>query len=289
MYKSNRSAPLFAEIQIKIDEVVRLLCAEVNAHPHESWPVVCKRVGPSAHVSISIFESLLDWNSPDNWVLEPRKPHGNTHFKKAIEEGYVAITSLSQGWGHLFRLVDWSFTNNADHRNGLRQASPISFPVAAINLEGRSQRPSTASSPDHNDETNDRPEEKLANKTLRRKEYSVTPVYNETYLIREFDRRERERGPIFAGFIVNDLLPRLGFDSSEAKRILRAMEAQNMVRTERKPNPKDPDRSTTYVSLNREHPHVARVLKGAAGVERTFPIGTIKGELLSERIIRERL
>jgi len=39
--------------------------------------------------------------------------------------------------------------------------------------------------------------------------HAVPPVFNEAYLIREFDRRERERGPIFAGFIVNDLLPRM--------------------------------------------------------------------------------
>jgi hypothetical protein len=118
---------------------------------------------------------------------------------------------------------------------------------------------------------------------------AVPPIFNEAYLIREFDRRERERGPIFAGFIVNDLLPRMGFDTADAKRILRAMEAQNMVHTERKPNPSDPARSTTFVTLNREHPHVGRVLKGAAGIERKFPICSIEGEPLSETIVRERL
>jgi len=81
----------------------------------------------------------------------------------------------------------------------------------------------------------------------------------------------------------------MGFNASDAKRILRAMEAQNMVRTEQKTNPKQPERTTTFVMLNREHPHVARVLKGVAGIERKFPICSIEGEPLSETIIRERL
>ena len=116
---------------------------------------------------------------------------------------------------------------------------------------------------------------------------TTPPIYNEALLVREFEKRERERGPIFAGFIVNDLLPRMGFDAADAKRILRAMEAQNMVRTEQKANPNQPGRTTTYVSLNRAHPHVARVLGGAA-TNRTFPIARIDGEPLSERIIRDR-
>jgi len=114
------------------------------------------------------------------------------------------------------------------------------------------------------------------------------PVFNEAMIIREFDKRERDRGPIFAGFIVNDLLVRFGFDVTGAKRVLRAMEAQDMVRTERKPNPKSPDRETTFVTLNRQHPQVRRVLEGDSLAERTFPIATNTGTPLSEIILRER-
>jgi hypothetical protein len=185
---------------------------------------------------------------------EGHEPHGNTRIRSAMyDEGYfVRISAIgpNDDWTEKLTLAD------------IRELASSSAKSGMDEHRTRSHTRQTA---------------------------PVSPVFNEAYLIREFDRRERERGPIFAGFIVNDLLPRLGFDTADAKRILRAMEAQDIVRMERKPNPKDPDRSTTFVRLNRDHPHVARVLEGAKGSARKFPVCSIEGEPLSETIIRERM
>ena len=104
--------------------------------------------------------------------------------------------------------------------------------------------------------------------------------------IREFDKRERANRFMWAGFVVNELLPQLGFVGAEAKRFLKRLEAEGIVATVKEPNPRNPDFPTTRVLLNREHPVVRQVLSGGP-LERFRPID-IAGGPLSEDIIRDR-
>jgi len=110
--------------------------------------------------------------------------------------------------------------------------------------------------------------------------------FNQTFLIREFFRREQQGKVMVAGFLVNDLLPRLGFTTTQAKQILRQIEAQGIVRTQTVPSTKNPDRMTTLVELNHNHPGVREFLAGE-GAEAFRPI-PIRGEPASETLIRDR-
>ncbi len=291
MQRTPKRPPLRDQIVTKIDEVVRLLRQEAREHSDEHWDAPIGRIRARTGLSISLVEVR---EALGDRILS--SPHGNLTLGNAIHTCFVVVSESHAnrsmpmrpgGWRFEFQLGVWSLPEEgleekadstspsapAVSRTGNGKNKQVSSPLAAIVSGGtRSNDPQGESSLGSN----------------RSKSFPF-PQVNEAWLVRELDRRERERGPIFAGFIVNDLLPRRGFEPADAKRILSAMEAQNMVHTERKPSPNDPARSTTFVTLNREHPHVAQVLKGAAGIERTFPIGTIKGELLSERIIRERL
>jgi hypothetical protein len=89
----------------------------------------------------------------------------------------------------------------------------------------------------------------------------IEPIpFNQEYLIRDLARREGLHGPMKAGFFVHDLMPRLGFERSQAKQILAQLEAQSLVSTRRGENPNDADHPTTFVELNRKHPQVQRTL-----------------------------
>jgi len=287
MFDMQSGPPLSTHIQSKVDSVVRLLRAEAKSHGSEAWYPPCQRVSKVADVAVRLVE--MDFNGSPG--TEP--PHGNTHLETALSDSYVIVEERAvpwrvsgpkevTRWWFAFKFRDWTLPEDhpSEDERRAEPPAPSTQAEAALNWassfgNGKDARgPDVASqSPAH----------------MKPPGPTLPPIYNEAYLIQEFDRRERERGPIFAGFIVNDLLPRMGFNTSDAKKILRAMEAQNMVRTEHKPNPKQPDRTTTFVTLNRQHPHVARVLQGASAIHRKFPIGTVIGEALSETIIRERL
>lgn len=109
--------------------------------------------------------------------------------------------------------------------------------------------------------------------------------FNEAFFIRDLDRRERERGDTWAGFVVKELLPGLGFSGVEAKRILRQLEAHGVVMTSTKPNPRNPDRPTTYVRLNRDHARVCAALASSEAPARRIQVA---GGPVADTIVEER-
>lgn len=280
-----RHTPLSAQIVRKIDEIVTLLRQEEKEHGEEPWDTVCRRVGAKTNTSISLVDarrSLLDAGP-----IQSDPPHGNTHFRTAIEDCMVVVTcSEPDIWKLSIRPWQWDLPEECKQ---ISAASRSELPHLTNQGEASSVSGEQVQLADGSRAKVEIGGQHNANVQFAKPPNGpVAPIYNEAVLIHEFDRRERERGPIFAGFIVKDLLPRMGFDTTDAKRILRAMEAQDKVRSERKANPEKPERTTTFITLNREHPDVARILTGAKRVDRKFPIGTIDGEPLSERIIRER-
>jgi hypothetical protein len=223
-------------------------------------------------------------------------PHGNRSIGTALAQGYVEVTDWAdwkweQKWRLVFKLRAWTCTQKPDDSCS---QTIVSHPPQEGRetddlgqIEPTAVHASTASAADggptagHVTESSGSSDRNGPQGTRR------GPEYNEAALIREFDRREKEHGANKAGFIVNDLLPRMGFDNADAKRVLRAMEAQNLVHTERRPNPNNPDRPTSFVTLNRAHPAV----KKALGNEETGPFFEpvpIRGEPASATLIRER-
>lgn len=115
----------------------------------------------------------------------------------------------------------------------------------------------------------------------------IEPIhFNQDYLIRDLARREDRHGPMKAGFFIRDLMPRLGFEPSQAKQILARLEAQSLVSTRPVENPNDADHPTTLIDLNRDHPTVRQVLGG----DRSEGLKPVKlpGPPLSDDIVRER-
>lgn len=298
MHKNLPPESLLSRFQDKVDEVVRALRLEAGEHGTEAWNVVCERVGDQVGIWVSMSERYGFWEPPkllenrNNLHLQPRSPHGSTHIRNALSEHFVVVVmSEPNQWAYWFRIHDWKVGGSGDMR-GPNPADATANQAPASAQGELTPAPGTVgnsgSSRQSQSTIKSDPPNTAAPAHRSSHASAALPEYSNPRLIREFDRRERERGPIYAGFIVKDLLPRMGFDPTEAKRILRAMEAHDIVRTERKRNPKNPERDTTFVTLNREHPQVVRVLTGSNAVQRTFPIASIEGEPLSEMIIRER-
>ena len=104
------------------------------------------------------------------------------------------------------------------------------------------------------------------------------------YFLREFLRLEQRHDFMWAGYIVRELLPRLGFAPEEAKLVLDRLRAENIVTITKVPNPKNPDFPATGVQLNHDHPHV-KALFGPA-VEPS-PEVTPNGSALADPADRE--
>lgn len=78
----------------------------------------------------------------------------------------------------------------------------------------------------------------------------------------EFIRLENNHEFMWAGYVVRELLPRLGFPAEEAKSILDRLRAEKLVIIDKVANPRNPDFPATGVRLNHEHPRVRALLAG---------------------------
>ena len=81
------------------------------------------------------------------------------------------------------------------------------------------------------------------------------------HFVRDFDRLERKRGFMWAGYIVRELLPRLGYPLAEAKVVLDRLRADGILTVAKVENPRNPEFPATAVHLNREHPQVLEALE----------------------------
>lgn len=79
--------------------------------------------------------------------------------------------------------------------------------------------------------------------------------------VTDFVRLEESHEFMWAGYIVRDLLPRLGFPAEEAKLVLDHMRAEGMLTITKVPNPRNPGFPATGVQLSREHPCVRAILE----------------------------
>ena len=109
--------------------------------------------------------------------------------------------------------------------------------------------------------------------------------------VREFLRLQEKHEFMWAGYVVRELLPRLGFAADEAKLVLDHLRAENLVAITKVPNSRNPGFPATSVQLNPDHPRVRAILAEKAARERqpagTFgagpretgaPVGALAGE-----------
>nr|QDY92636.1 hypothetical protein fos2004AM_00005 [uncultured Planctomycetota bacterium] len=89
---------------------------------------------------------------------------------------------------------------------------------------------------------------------------SSTTPFHEAF-IREFARLEQRHEFMWAGYVVRELLPRMGFPLNETKLILDRLCSEGILAISKVPNPKNPNFPATGVQLNREHPRVRAALE----------------------------
>jgi|GEM_PF-1739262 len=85
--------------------------------------------------------------------------------------------------------------------------------------------------------------------------------------IREFARLEQRHEFMWAGYIVRELLPRVGFPDAEAKVVLDRLRLDGILLMTKVPNPKNPHFPATGAKLNRKHPRVIAVLGEPSAAE----------------------
>lgn len=85
--------------------------------------------------------------------------------------------------------------------------------------------------------------------------------------VHQFSRLEDRHDFMWAGYIVRELLPRLGYSPDEAKLVLDRLRADEVLSISKVANPKNPDFPATGVRLNREHPRVRAVFEETEGDE----------------------
>lgn len=89
------------------------------------------------------------------------------------------------------------------------------------------------------------------------------------FFIREFDRLQNRNEFMWAGYVVRELLPRLGFPPEETKSVLNQLREDEIVIVQKVENPRNPDYPATGVRLNYENETVLEVLGDDAQEEST--------------------
>jgi hypothetical protein len=101
-------------------------------------------------------------------------------------------------------------------------------------------------------------------------EVSVPEHERVDWFIREFNRLEQSHEFMWAGYIVKELLPRLGITTAEARELLDEFQADGIVTVKKIPNPRNPEHPASAVELQRDHERVQAVLEGVAWSRQSY-------------------
>jgi hypothetical protein len=88
----------------------------------------------------------------------------------------------------------------------------------------------------------------------------VAPEDRVDWFVREFVRLEQSHEFMWAGYIVKEMLPRIGVNATEARELLDQLQADGIVTVSKIPNPKNPDHPASGVQLNRGNTRVAAIV-----------------------------
>ncbi len=112
--------------------------------------------------------------------------------------------------------------------------------------------------------------------------------------LRSLEKAEQRPGFDFVAlrWFRDQVLPAEGFDWAETPsgrdEVLRAAIKDGAVLTSKVPNPKTPLFPVTGIRLNRQHPQVVSLLGEPGVTSFNFQPVSIRGEALSETVLRER-
>lgn len=96
-------------------------------------------------------------------------------------------------------------------------------------------------------------------------EQTIEPAQRQAWFIREFDRLEQTHDFMWAGYIVKELLPRIGLSTQEAREFLDKLQEDGIVAVRKIPNPRNPEHPASAVEMQRDNAQVREVLGGAGG------------------------
>ena len=101
---------------------------------------------------------------------------------------------------------------------------------------------------------------------------TLTPEDRVAWFIREFGRLEQTHDFMWAGYIVKEMMGRIGLSPPEARTMLDELNAAGIVTVSKVPNPKNPEHPASAVKLVRDNVTVQEIL-GPAATEQV-PSGT---------------
>lgn len=181
-----------------------------------------------------------------------------THAQTPIRELERLLASILDAQSVSFRAPDGTPLRDDTTLTGLRDRQ---F-VVQISVLGTA--PSASPAPDA---AVDRPTAADVASRFRSGEAPTVRTPSDRYeeFIRHFARLEERHDFMWAGYVVRELLPRIGFLADEAKLILDRLCSQGILTIRKVPNPKNPSFPATGVALNREHPQVKAILEGDDG------------------------
>lgn len=91
----------------------------------------------------------------------------------------------------------------------------------------------------------------------------LPPEERVPWFVREFHRLEQTHDFMWAGYIVKEMLPRIGLTPPEARTLLDELQADGVVEVRKVPNPRNPDHPTSAVLLQRDNEQVRKILGDA--------------------------
>ena len=97
-----------------------------------------------------------------------------------------------------------------------------------------------------------------------RPDVTLGPVEQVDWFIREFDQLEQTHDFMWAGYIVKEMLARIGLTPPEAREMLDRLHHDGIVSVEKVDNPRNPEHPASAVALLRDHERVKRVLMSAS-------------------------
>jgi hypothetical protein len=100
----------------------------------------------------------------------------------------------------------------------------------------------------------------------------------------EMERTSRG-GFVWLGFVLNDVLPQMGFGKEDARRFIHDLDTKGLVIISKVPSPKNPEYQASRIQVNSAHPEVNALLEPSSADFTPIPV---RGEPVSRTILQDR-
>lgn len=183
---------------------------------------------------------------------------GRTHGNNSIADVERILCETFDGFE--VRFVDHD-DRPIDPDLELRELLQMNFRTA-VTVEfapGRERSPDADSRRRREPQRADRGTERPASRF--QPELNIPEDQRVAWFIRELHRLFQTHDFMWAGYIVKELLPRIGMSTQEARQFLDEVNADGIVSVSKVPNPRNPDHPASGVALNLEHELVQEALE----------------------------